>query len=103
MKEYKVETCRSCGRRGVLVRMRDHAKCTPSRTPVPPELPARIQRLGLKMWWVAEQSGVSRHTLQRWVTGKSKFAYTDTYQSVDALLKREEAMEKLEGENNERR
>jgi tetratricopeptide (TPR) repeat protein len=46
----------------------------------------RIARLGLKHWWVAEQSGVDERTLRRWIHGQVKRAQQENLRALARCL-----------------
>lgn len=45
-----------------------------------------IRKQGLKIWWMAEQIGVDRKTVSRWVNGKVNWARIENLLAVSALL-----------------
>ena len=47
-------------------------------------LRARIQKQDLRMWWVAEQIGVTKSSLRRWLSGHIK---TPRLEHMEALMK----------------
>lgn len=47
----------------------------------------RIQELEIKQWWLAEQIGVDRKTVSRWLNGKVKTIQRDNAQALAQILK----------------
>ncbi|MCE2571165.1 tetratricopeptide repeat protein [Motilimonas eburnea] len=50
----------------------------------------RMQQLGLKQWWLADQIGVDRKTVGRWLTGQTKKIKTVNLSKLAAVLACEE-------------
>jgi tetratricopeptide (TPR) repeat protein len=46
----------------------------------------RIAELGIKQWWLAEQVGVDRKTVIRWIQGKVKSIQTDNVEALAKIL-----------------
>jgi transcriptional regulator with XRE-family HTH domain len=46
----------------------------------------RIEQLQLRRWWVAEQLGISRRTLQRWLNGSTVSVSDEAIRQLAALL-----------------
>lgn len=49
-------------------------------------LKAAVERKQLKQWWLAEQIGVSRYTVLRWLNGKIRHIQTENLERLAALL-----------------
>lgn len=54
------------------------------------ELFERLERAGLRMWWVAEKIGVHDTTLRGWKNGKIKMSAKRKQQLSDFISKYEE-------------
>ncbi len=50
----------------------------------------RVKSLGLKLWWVAEQTGVHKTTLRRWFNGRIAEPSPTAWDRLERLVKREE-------------
>lgn len=46
----------------------------------------RLQELGLKQWWLAEQLGVDRKTVSRWVQGQVRSIQPENAQTLATIL-----------------
>ena len=49
-------------------------------------LKTAVERKQLKQWWIAEQVGVSRYTVLRWLSGKIRHIRTENLERLAALL-----------------
>lgn len=58
----------------------------------------RIAELGIKQWWLAEQIGVDRKTVNRWIQGKVKSVQPQNAEALAKILNCEPAALALEDE-----
>jgi len=49
-------------------------------------LDQRIRELDLKIWWIAEQIGIDRGTISRWINGKIRWARLQNIKALAAIL-----------------
>ncbi len=65
-------------------------------------LAERMQALGLKQWWLADQIAVDKRTVNRWLTGKVRRISRDNLERLAAQLKCSEDELVLEDETDTR-